>query len=69
MNLIITAIALAACVGSTVVFGWLGARPRTDLTRPRMVNWQVLMLIAAAVSMMMLVHVANLVGVKTGGGQ
>jgi hypothetical protein len=69
MNLIITSILLAAAVGSTVVFGWLGARPRTDLTKPRMVPWQLLMLLAAAGAMMMLVHALNLIGVKTGGGQ
>jgi hypothetical protein len=67
MNLVVTAIILFASVGSTVVCGWLGARPRGDLTRPRLVPWQFLMLLAAAVSMMMLVHALNLIGVKTGG--
>lgn len=66
MNLTITAILLAAAVGSTVVCGWMGARPRTNLTQPRLVPWQFLMLLTAAGAMMMLVHAINLLGVQTG---
>ena len=48
------------------LFGWLGARA-PDLRRgPRMLPYRFLMLLAAAWVLLMLVHVANLLGVRTG---
>ena len=66
MSMPITLALLATLAGLTILFGWLGARPR-DFTRPRMVNWQILMMLTAAGAMMMMVHALNLVGVTTGG--
>ena len=45
--------------------GWMGARPRTDYTKPRMVPWQILMLTFAAAVMVVGVHLLTLFGVTT----
>jgi len=58
----------AAAVGLVVALalGWMGARP-PDLQRgPRLVPYRFLMLLAGAFVMLMLVHAANLLGVRTG---
>jgi hypothetical protein len=61
-TLMITAVALAF----TVLFGWLGARP-LDLRRgPRLVPWRFLMVLAATVVLVMVVHLVNLAGFETG---
>ena len=51
-----------------VLFGWLGARPK-PLGRPRMAPWPLLMLITAASTLMVLVHLLNILGAHTGGQQ
>jgi hypothetical protein len=66
MNLSLTLALFALGAVLTALFGWLGARPRT-LGKPRLAPWQFLMMIAGAGSMMMLVHLLNLVGAHTGG--
>ena len=49
-----------------LLFGWLGARP-PDLQRgPRMAPYRFLMVLAATAVVLMLVHAANLLGVRTG---
>jgi hypothetical protein len=68
MELAITLAVLAFAAALTALFGWLGARPK-PLGRPRMVPWQLLMMLMAAVTMMILVHVLNLLGAHTGGQQ
>ncbi len=58
--------AAAAGLLLAALFGWLGARP-PDLRRgPRMAPYRFLMLLAAAWVLLMLVHAANLLGVRTG---
>ena len=66
MSLTITLALLAAALGLTALFGWLGARA-PDLHRgPRLLPYRFLMLLAAAGALMMLVHLVNLLGVTTG---
>ena len=56
----------AAAVAAAALCGWMGARP-PDLRRgPRLAPYRFLMLLAAAFAILMLVHAANLVGVRTG---
>jgi hypothetical protein len=58
----------AAAVGLALAaaMGWMGARP-PDLRRgPRLVPYRFLMLLSAAMAVFMLVHAANLLGVRTG---
>ena len=65
----VTLVAAAAGAGLAALFGWLGARP-PDLRRgPRLAPWRFLMLLAGAWTLFMLVHVANLLGIQTGGGR
>jgi hypothetical protein len=68
MTLPVTIALLALGAVLTGLFGWLGARPKT-LGRPQMVPWQLLMMVAAAWCLMMIVHLLNLLGAHTGGGQ
>jgi len=66
MTLPITLALLAVGLVLTGLFGWLGARPR-PLHQPRLVPWQFLMMLAAAWSLMMLVHLLSLIGVHPPG--
>ena len=64
MNLTIGAGVGAALLG--VLFGWMGARP-PDLHRgPRLLPYRFLMLLCAAAVLLLLVHIVNLAGFKTG---
>jgi amino acid transporter len=66
MNLIIAVALVAGSLGMAVFFGWMGARPK-DYANPSVVNWQVLMLISAALVLVVVVHLVNVLGVTTGG--
>ncbi len=59
------AIAVAAAL-LAALFGWLGARPADPARGPRLAPYRFLMLVAAAVVLMMLVHLVNLAGFHTG---
>jgi hypothetical protein len=67
MNLPITAALLLAAIAFTAFCGWMGARPR-DYSKPRMVPWQLFMLVSAAVCLVLIVGVLNELGVTTGAG-
>lgn len=60
---------LAACalfLVLAIVCGWRGARPINVLKGPRLIPWRPLMMIFVVALMLMLVHLANLLGVQTG---
>ena len=62
-------ITIAIAVGAALVaalFGWLGARKPDPARGPRLAPYRFLMLTAAAVVLMMLVHLVNLFGFHTG---
>ncbi len=59
------AITVTAALLATL-FGWLGARKPDPRRGPRLMPWRLLMLIAAAVVLMMVVHLVNLAGFHTG---
>jgi hypothetical protein len=64
----LTLILLAACLVVTVFTGWRGQRP-PDLTKGvRMAPWRFLMLLFGAISFLLAVHVAALVGFAHPGG-
>lgn len=66
LTLSVTLAAAAVGLGLAAGFGWMGARP-PDLQRgPRLVPYRFLMLLAGAFVVLMLVHAANLLGVRTG---
>ena len=62
----VTLASAAVGLGLAVLFGWRGARPPNPHKGPRMIPWRFLMLLAGAWVLMMLVHLANLMGVQTG---
>jgi hypothetical protein len=65
MNLTATLIVFAA---SAVCFFWamrVAARP-ADPLKPRLINYNLVMVAAAFIGLVMLVHMINLAGFKTG---
>ena len=61
-----TLVLLGLALAMTGFSAWRGARP-PDLTKgPRMAPWRLLMLLGAGVSLLLLVHLVNLLGVQTG---
>ena len=56
----------ALALGLTAVFGWAGARPPDFRRGPRLIPYRFLMLLAAAATILLLVHALNLLGVQTG---
>jgi hypothetical protein len=66
MTLPVTLLLLLALVALTVFCGWKGARPR-DYAKPRIVPWQFLMLLSAAMVLVFIVGLLNELGITTGG--
>ncbi len=66
MSLSLTLALLALGAALCGLFGWLGARPR-PLGRPRLAPWPLMMMFAATATMLILVHLLNLLGLRTGG--
>lgn len=60
MNLVVTSVLAAVSLGLAIVFGVIGARPSRPLSRPRLVPWRFLMLLAFALMVAALVHVVGL---------
>jgi hypothetical protein len=66
MGLELTLSLLAAAAALGAFAGWRGAR-KPDLRKgPRMIPWRLIMITAAALAMLLLVHAVNLLGVTTG---
>jgi hypothetical protein len=65
----ITFATTAAALALAVLAGWRGARPPDPHRGPRMVPWRFLMVLAAFGLILMLVHMANLAGLTTGGAE
>lgn len=66
MDLKLTLALAAACLALAVFAGWRGARPPNPLRGPRLAPWRMIMMLAACATLVMLVHLVNLLGVKTG---
>jgi len=66
MGLTLTLSLLAACLAAAVFAGWRGARPPDPMRGPRLVPWRFLMTLAACGALVFLVHLVNLLGVRTG---
>jgi hypothetical protein len=65
MDMPLTLAVTAAFVGLTVFAGWRGARPPNLVKGPRMIPWRALMVASAAAVVVLLVHVASLLGLHT----
>jgi hypothetical protein len=57
---------LTAFVAVAAFCGWRGALPPNPMKGPRLMPWRPLMVLSAAGALLMLVHLANLVGLTTG---
>ncbi|HEX5775198.1 MAG TPA: hypothetical protein VFX95_00825 [Caulobacteraceae bacterium] len=57
---------LAAFVAAGVFCGWRGSLPSQPAKGVRMIPWRPLMVASAVGALVMLVHLANLAGIKTG---
>jgi len=62
MSLTVTLVLLAAAVALSVFAGWRGARPSQPHLGIRMVPWRFIMILAAAVVVVLVVHLAALLG-------
>ena len=59
-------LAIGAGLAAIMLFaGWRGARPPNPHRGPRLIPWRFIMLVAAALLLPILVHVASLLGVST----
>ncbi|WP_370689262.1 hypothetical protein [Phenylobacterium sp.] len=57
---------IAAFLAVAVFAGWRGAQPPNPLKGVRMAPYRLIMVTAAAAVLILLVHLVNLLGVKTG---
>lgn len=64
MDLALTSSLAAALLAATLFCGWRGARPYDPARGPRMVPWSLLMMLAAAGLLLILVHLAGLLGLS-----
>ncbi len=62
MDLKTTLILLAASIAVGVFAGWRGAQPPNLLKGPRMVPWRFVMVLAAALAMLLVSHLASMGG-------
>lgn len=64
-DLIITVAALVMTIGLFAYGRWVASRP-VDLTKVRMIPWNPVLIGLGLVAILLLVHLVNLLGVKTG---
>lgn len=62
MSLTVTVALLAAVLALAVFAGWRGSRPSQPHQGVRMVPWRFVMIMAAAVAFLLIVHLAALLG-------
>ena len=63
---VLTMILLAAGFGVTAFAGWRSSLPANPAKGPRMIPWMMIVLAGAVWILVMLVHLANLIGLETG---
>lgn len=66
MSLDLTLAILAALLAIAAFAGWRGSKPSNPVKGPRLMPWRFIMVTASALALFMLVHVVNLMGMKTG---
>lgn len=66
MDLTLTIAVAAALLALTVFAGWRGARPPNPHRGPRLMPWRFIMVTVAALLLVVLVHLVNLLGFTTG---
>lgn len=66
MNLPVTAALFVGFLLLGIFAGWRGSRPSDPLKGVRMIPWRPLMVASTVAALLLLVHLANLVGIQTG---
>jgi hypothetical protein len=66
VDIALTLILASAFLAVSLFCGWRGARPSDPAKGPRMAPWSLLMMLSAAALLLILVHLANLLGLTTG---
>ncbi|MDQ1193924.1 hypothetical protein QE419_002690 [Brevundimonas vesicularis] len=64
MSLTTTLVLLGVALAAMVFCGWRGARPPDPFKGPRLMPWRFLMVGAAAIAMLLLIHLATLFGAE-----
>ena len=67
MDLPTTIALLGASLIVAVFCGWRGARPPDPAKGPRLMPYRALMLLAAALALFLLIHIASLTGLRPEG--
>lgn len=67
MSLTLTLIVTAAVLAFTVFAGWRGSRPSQPHLGVRMVPWRFVMVLSAAALLVLIVHLAALIGLPQRG--
>lgn len=65
LDLIITLLAMAACLGLAVFANYKAAQPWDDM-KPKKVPWKFIMIMAGFGVFLAVVHLVNLAGIETG---
>ncbi len=66
MSLSLTLTLLPIFAAIAIFAGWRGSRPPNLLKGPRMMPWRAIMLFSAVICVLLLVHLATVVGVRAG---
>lgn len=66
MDMTLTIAACGGLLALAVFAGWRGARPPNLQRGPRLVPWRLIMVTTAALLLVMLAHLVNLLGLTTG---
>jgi len=66
MGPVLTAALAAGLAAFALLAGWRGAQPPNPLRGPRLAPWRFLMALAAVGVLVLMVHLVNLAGVRTG---
>ncbi|WP_447910951.1 hypothetical protein [Brevundimonas bullata] len=61
----LTLILLVLASAVAVFSGWRGARPPDLFKGPRMIPWRFIMLVAGALAVLLLIHLASVLGGRT----
>lgn len=59
MSIGLTLALIAACTALAVLAGWRGARPPDLMRGPRLIPWRFIMLLAVALTSLLVVHLAH----------
>ena len=68
MSLFLTLVLLGLCILIMGFAGWRGSLPPNPIRGPRLIPWRFLMLLAGALCMLLLIHLASLFGLARPGG-